>query len=237
MSDEKRCDCCQRYWYYDDLVSGLCPNCVDFFALKNKINIEQGEKIKELETKLVESETKARNYAKEIAFLDKKLENLNNEFELAQEHNEKTVEYWQNECSQLKQQLAEKDKTSLILFSMLYETLEKQGYEDIASQIDQITGLVLDKQADWFKCNRNYDQLEQQLVEKEKEIEELNYRLDLKFVNYTNNEAIKWLDNQTAIAKLEKVKDFIVKSDIPTERKTLTVRFINQQIKELKGDK
>ena len=156
---------------------------------------------------------------------------------MAQEHNEKTVEYWQNECSQLKQQLAEKDKTCLILFSMLYETLEKQGYEDIASQIDQITGLVLDKQADWFKCNRNYDQLEQQLVEKEKEIEELNYRLDLKFVNYTNNEAIKWLDNQTAIAKLEKVKDFIVKSDIPTERKTLTVRFINQQIKELKGDK
>ena len=52
MSKEKRCDCCKQYWYVDDLVSGLCPNCVDYFALKNKINIEQDQKIKELEHRL-----------------------------------------------------------------------------------------------------------------------------------------------------------------------------------------
>ena len=52
MSDEKRCDCCKRYWYCDDLVSGLCPNCLDFLATKNQISIEQDQKIKSLEHRL-----------------------------------------------------------------------------------------------------------------------------------------------------------------------------------------
>lgn len=52
MSDEKRCDCCQRYWYVDDLVSGLCPNCLDFLATKNQMDIEQDQKIKALEHRL-----------------------------------------------------------------------------------------------------------------------------------------------------------------------------------------
>ena len=52
MSNEERCDCCKRYWYFDDLVSGLCPNCLDFLATKNQMNIEQDQKIKELEHRL-----------------------------------------------------------------------------------------------------------------------------------------------------------------------------------------
>ena len=52
MSDERRCDCCKRYWYVDDLVSGLCPNCLDFLATKNQMSIEQDQKIKELEHRL-----------------------------------------------------------------------------------------------------------------------------------------------------------------------------------------
>ena len=52
MSDEKRCDCCKRYWYVDDLVSGLCPNCLDFLATKNQMDIEQDQKIKALEYRL-----------------------------------------------------------------------------------------------------------------------------------------------------------------------------------------
>jgi len=57
--------------------------------------------------------------------LFKKIENLNKEFELAQEHNEKTVEYWQNECSQLKQQLAEKNEL-LVATKWKVDDLEKQ---------------------------------------------------------------------------------------------------------------
>ena len=52
MSDERRCDCCKRYWYVDDLVSGLCPNCLDFLAAKNLMDIEQDQKIKDLEHQL-----------------------------------------------------------------------------------------------------------------------------------------------------------------------------------------
>jgi 6-pyruvoyl-tetrahydropterin synthase len=42
--------------------------------------------------------------------------------------------------------------------------------------------------------------LEQQLAEKEEEIKDLNYRLDLKFVNYTNSESIKFLEDQDKIS-------------------------------------
>lgn len=83
----------------------ICTECDDKEQPK-----ELMKKIQELEAKLAESESKAKTYAKEIVFLDKKFKNLNKEFELAQEHNQKTIEYWQNEYSQLKQQLAEKDE-------------------------------------------------------------------------------------------------------------------------------
>ena len=48
------------------------------------------------------------------------------------------------ENNQLKQQLAEKDKENLTLFSMLYETLEKQGCENITNSIEQMTNLTLE---------------------------------------------------------------------------------------------
>lgn len=66
MSDEKRCDCCQRYWYYDDLVSGLCPNCLDFLATKNLMDIEQDQKIKELKQQLADKEKKNKEAIKFI---------------------------------------------------------------------------------------------------------------------------------------------------------------------------
>ena len=60
---------------------------------------------------------------------------------------------------------------SFILYSMLYETLEKQGCDNVASQIDQMTGWTYDKEANWLKGNRNYDQLKQS--QKQLAIEEL----------------------------------------------------------------
>ena len=75
----------------------------------------------------------------------------------------------------LEAKLAEKEKDNLILYSMLYETLEKQGCENVASQIDQMTGWTYDKEADWLKGNRNYDQLKQQLHDLPKKIVEYFY--------------------------------------------------------------
>ena len=82
-----------------------------------------------------------------------------------------TVDSWCKNRRKYEAQIAEMQNKSFILYSMLYETLEKQGCENVASQIDQMTGWTYDKEADWLKGNRNYDQLKQQLAESEKNIE------------------------------------------------------------------
>ena len=58
----------------------------------------------------------------------------------------------------LEAKLVEKEKENLTLFSMLYETLEKQGCENIVSTIEQMTNLTLEKQSNWFKGNCVKDQ-------------------------------------------------------------------------------
>ena len=92
-----------------------------------------------------------------------------------------------------------------------------------------------------YELFKEVEQLKQQLAEKGKEIEELNYRLDLKFVNYTNNEALKWLDNQTAIEVLEKVKNLIDTDSYGNDTGCICwssiEEIIDQQIKLLKGEK
>lgn len=67
----------------------------------------------------------------------------------------------------LKAQVKEKDNNCLILYSILYSTLENQGCEDVASTIEQMTGLLLDKQSEQFKDSRNCYQLLKSLSKKE----------------------------------------------------------------------
>lgn len=110
---------------------------------------------------------------------------------------------------------------------MLYETLEKQGCENVASQIDQKTGWTYDKEADWLKGNRNYDQLKQQLAEKDKEIERLNLEFETqedwqekwqKLYNETcnlNQDKISF-----AIEQLEHVKEFFLEQHRDEEMDT-----------------
>lgn len=62
------------------------------------------------------------------------------------------------QISDLEAKPAEKEKENLTLFSMLYETLEKQGCENIVSTIEQMTNLTLEKQSNWFKGNCVKDQ-------------------------------------------------------------------------------
>ena len=62
------------------------------------------------------------------------------------------------QIADLEAKLAEKEKENLTLFSMLYETLEKQGCENIVSTIEQMTNLTLEKQSNWFKGNCVKDQ-------------------------------------------------------------------------------
>ena len=130
--------------------------------------------------------------------LNKAYEALNDEFEL------KKLRLENNE---LKQQLAEKEKENLTLFSMLYETLEKQGCENITSSIEQMTNLTLEKQSNWFKenCVKNQDKISFAVEQLEK---------------------VKWFVEDIDYAYGD--EDFINRAD--------TMQFIDNQIEELKKD-
>ena len=116
------------------------------------------------------------------------------------------------ENEQLKKQLAEKEKENLTLFSMLYETLEKQGCENIVSTIEQMTNLTLEKQSNWFKgnCVKDQDKISFTIDELEKVKELLNTDFEsiiswidpyedgecLTSMTYNHNNTIKIIDNQ-----------------------------------------
>ena len=85
-------------------------------------------------------------------------------------------------------------------------------------------------------------QLKQQLEEKEKEIEELKkgvYKVTLgttpsNQIDFTENFYV--IQNQTSIAELEKVKKLLVEKMKLASDKLDCAYYIDQQIKELKGE-
>ena len=117
---------------------------------------------------------------KKIADLEDKLAESEKQIKDAREAGDMAVDSWCKNRRKYEAQIAEMQNKSFILYSMLYETLEKQGCDNVASQIDQMTGWTYDKEADWLKGNRNYDQLKQQLAEKDLKIIELETKLNLK---------------------------------------------------------
>ena len=199
--------------------------------LWNRIQ-EKQTMIYELEAKLAESEKQIKD-ARETANM--------------------SVDSWCKNRRKYEAQIAEMQNKSFILYSMLYETLEKQGCDNVASQIDQMTGWTYDKEADWLKGNRDYDQLKQQLAEKDKEIE--YYKKQAKKLN---NEAQKYFEdaycndfhNQDkisfALEQLEQIrKEFEIKfKGCKWEDKMLVGKFCNitneiidNQIKAIKEGK
>ena len=118
--------------------------------------------------------------------------------------NNRIAEYIK-ENNQLKQQLSEEDKENLTLFSMLYETLEKQGCDNITSSIEQMTNLTLEKQSDWFKenCVKDQDKILFAIAELEKVKGKIQH--NILFVDgddYLN--VIEEIDNQINELKGEK---------------------------------
>lgn len=112
-----------------------------------------------------------------VADLEDKLADSEKQIKDAREAGNMAVDSWCKNRRKYEAQIAEMQNKSFILYSMLYETLEKQGCDNVASQIDQMTGWTYDKEADWLKGNRNYDQLKQQLADKDKQIAELQKQL------------------------------------------------------------
>lgn len=128
----------------------IIENKKDVDTITNLLN-QQDQKIKDLEYKLADSEEQIKG-AREAANM--------------------AVDSWCKNRRKYEAQIAEMQNKSFILYSMLYETLEKQGCDNVASQIDQMTGWTYDKEVNWLKGNRNYDQFKQS--QNQKAIEELN---------------------------------------------------------------
>ena len=188
---------------------------------------------------------------KRIKELEKQLEESEKQIKDARETANMTVDSWCKNRRKYEAQIAEMQNKSFILYSMLYETLEKQGCDNVASQIDQMTGWTYDKEADWLKGNRNYDQLKQQLaekdaereldnsfwkqecdslqktlVEKDKEIEKLNACVDFYksyFVSF----------QEKVIDELERVKEKILPEISSYVKKEFVVKEFDNQIKQL----
>lgn len=124
------------------------------------------------------SDTLSENYSKlnkryqeiknQLADIEAKLAESEKQIKDAREAGNMAVDSWCKNRRKYEAQTAEMQNKLFILYSMLYETLEKQGCDNVASQIAQMTDWTYDKEADWLKGNRNYDQLKQQLAEKEK---------------------------------------------------------------------
>lgn len=153
-------------------------------------------------------------YELKIADLEAKLAESEKQIKDAREAGNMSVDSWCKNRRKYEAQTAEMQNKLFILYSMLYETLEKQGCDNVVSQIAQMTDWTYDKEADWLKGNRNYDQLKQQLAEKDKEIE--YYKKQAKKLN---NEAQKYFEDaycndsiyqdkiSFCIEQLEKVKE------------------------------
>ena len=153
------CDVCGREVFSCTFVNGMkfCAKCYqETFGETDK-----DRKIADLEAKLAESEKKA--YSRGHSQRD-----IANEIKLNALRED--VANKEKRIVELKKQLTEKEKENLTLFSMLYETLEKQGCENIVSTIEQMTNLTLEKQSNWFKgnCVKDQDKISFAIAELEK---------------------------------------------------------------------
>ena len=128
-----------------------------------------------------------------VSNLEVKLTESEKQIKDAREAGNMAVDSWCKNRRKYEAQTAEMQNKLFILYSMLYETLEKQGCDNVASQIDQMTGWTYDKEANWLKGNRNYDQLKQ--TQKQLAISELE-KLKVKLHIIHTNGYLKAIDEE-----------------------------------------
>lgn len=166
---------------------------------------------------------------------------------------EKCNEY---ELTQAKEDIKMLEERNLCLFSLLYELLEKQGYKDVDSVIEQMTKMHHNKCSHWYKNNKScdvlmkelvrlkknwknsklqqqrlYSKLKQQLAEKDETIEDMKDNqkdLCLRCGGLTH---IEYEQDKISfcIEQLEKVKEYWLKHEDVSY-------YIDNQIEELKKE-
>lgn len=141
---------------------------------------------------------------KHIKDLEDKLADSEKQIKDAREAGNMAVDSWCKNRRKYEAQIAEMQNKSFILYSMLYETLEKQGCDNVASQIDQMTGWTYDKEVNWLKGNRNYEQLKQSQKQLAiSELEKLKVKLHIIHTNGYLKAIDEEIDDQIASLKKE----------------------------------
>ena len=161
-----------------------------------------------------------RTELRQFADLEAKLADSEKQIKDAREAANMAVDSWCKNRRKYEAQIAEMQNKSFILYSMLYETLEKQGCDNVASQIDQMTGWTYDKEVNWLKENRNYDQFKQS--QNQKAIEELEKVKD-DLLDISSPYWQYFAKSGNAFMTYEDIEQF-------------TKEFIDNKIKECKGE-
>ena len=200
---------------------GLCNNCYNELYKDHKTHISLDKMWLKLAQDFRDENEKLQD---KISDLEAKLAECKKQIKDAREAGNMAVDSWCKNRRKYEAQIAEMQNKSFILYSMLYETLEKQGCDNVASQIDQMTGWTYDKEADWLKGNRNYDQLKQQLAEKEEQLkEELIEKKGLeRALSACNRQNDEFAD---MIKKLVKDKEEL-KQQLAEKEKSLSIKSV-----------
>lgn len=169
------CDSCGREVYGCTFVNGMkfCAKCYQetFGASKDWQLLDKYKTIADLEAKLAESEEKAKRY-------------------------EKWSEYVENRFSQLKQQLAEKEK-ELEEINREFVQAIKDWKALVAEKENTITTLIEDSKT-------SKELLKKQLAEKEKEIRGFEAREKARLFKVDQQDKIELLEKvRTQVAQLE----------------------------------
>ena len=218
MSKEKECKCCHEWWYGSDAKEDLCPNCYDYF--------------RQLKQKLKEKDNLIEFGGEEIRKRNKRIDEI-------VERDKKLFDDKNKELEKLKQQLAEKD-------TRIAELEDKDWYEACIKQLEEQNDRLIDK-----------------IEEKDKEIAYLkeirilkdnsNMSTKINGVDFSDEQILtlqvldilkRYNQKQLAIQELEKTLNFIENVfDKALKNCSLNngyydqiLDFIDQQIKELKGE-
>lgn len=182
---------------------GLCNNCYNELYKDHKTHISLDKMWLELAQSFRDENEKLQD---KIYDLEAKLAESEKQIKDAREAGNMAVDSWCKNRRKYEAQIAEMQNKSFILYSMLYETLEKQGCDNVASQIDQMTGWTYDKEVNWLKGNRNYDQLKQSqkqlAIEELEKVKEYNHTLSLggsPYIDVFINNQIKELKGEETI--------------------------------------
>ena len=182
---------------------GLCNNCYNELYKDRKTHISLDKMWLNIAQRFRDENEKLQD---KVADLEAKLAESEKQIKDAREAGNMAVDSWCKNRRKYEAQIAEMQNKSFILYSMLYETLEKQGCDNVASQIDQMIGWTYDKEVNWLKGNRNYEQLKQSqkqlAIEELEKVKEYNHTLSLggsPYIDVFINNQIKELKGEEVV--------------------------------------